>query len=441
MIKNDKGSFLGLLPMLVYLVLSLGTAVILGSAKSVPALVLFAVAIGVCFAMNRELSFNDKIDIFASGAANPNIIVMVLIFLLAGAFTTVSKSMGSVDAVVNFSLSVLPANLIIPGLFVIGSFISLAMGTSVGTVVALGPIAMGIVEKTGLPIPFVIGAVLCGAIFGDNLSIVSDTTIAATRLCGVEMKDKFKVNFLIALPAAILTVVIFAVKAKGLSVNGLEQLEYSVIKIIPYIVVIITALMGLNVFVVLLTGVLLSAAIGFGYGAFTILGFVNVVFQGMMGMANIALIAICIGGIVGTVTYNGGITWILNAIDKKISTRKQATFGIAVLISLCEICTGNNTVAIVTAGPIAKQISDDYDVDPRKTAGILDIFACVFHCNIPYSGVMLVAGGIAGINPLLIIPYVTYTHLLFVCAIVAIVFDLPRLKPMEKSISKDEEVI
>jgi Na+/H+ antiporter NhaC len=432
MSNKNNGSFLALLPILVYLVLSLGTALILGSAKSVPALVLFAVAIGISFSMNRRLSFNDKLDIFAKGAANPNIIVMVLIFLLAGAFTTVSKSVGSVDAVVNFSLNVLPSNLIIPGIFIIGSFISLAMGTSVGTVVALGPIAMGIVEKTGLPVAFVIGAVICGAIFGDNLSIVSDTTIAATRLCQVEMKDKFKVNFLIAFPAAVLTVVIFSLKAKGLTVNGLEHLEYSFIKIVPYLIVIITALMGLNVFVVLLTGILLSAGIGFAYGSFTILEFINITYMGMIGMANIALIAISIGGIVGIVTYNGGITWILNAIDKKISTRKQAAFGIATLISLCEICTGNNTVAIVTAGPIAKQISDDYGVDPRKTAGILDIFACAFHCNIPYSGVMLIAGEIAGINPMLIIPYVTYTHLLFICALVAIAFDLPRLKPIKK---------
>jgi Na+/H+ antiporter NhaC len=429
---KKEGSFLALLPILVYLVLSLGTALLLGSAKSVPALVLFMIAIGVAFAMNKEMDFNAKIDLFASGAANPNIIVMVLIFLLAGAFTTISKGMGSVDAVVNFSLNVLPASWIIPGIFIIGSFISLAMGTSVGTIVALGPIAMGIVEKTGLPVAFVIGAVVCGAIFGDNLSIVSDTTIAATRLMGVEMKDKFKVNFLIALPAALLTIVVFAIKARGLEVVGLETLEYSFVKIIPYIVVIITALMGMNVFVVLLTGIVLSSGIGLFYGAFNLLELSNVAFRGMMGMANIALIAIAIGGIVGIVTYNGGITWILNAIDKKIKTRKQAAFGIATLISLCEICTGNNTVAIVTAGPIAKQVSDDYGVDPRKAAGILDIFACVFHCNIPYSGVMLVASGIAGINPLLIIPYTTYTHILFVCAILAIAFDLPKLKPAKE---------
>lgn len=428
MIKNNKeGSFLALLPIVVYLGLSLGIAVLLGSARAVPPLVLMMIAVGVAFAMNRELSFNEKVDIFAAGSGDPNIIVMVLVFLLAGMFTTVSKAMGGVDSVVNLSLNVVPADLIIPGLFVVGCFISFAMGTSVGTIVALGPIAMGIVEKTGLPAPFVIGAVVSGAIFGDNLSFVSDTTIAATRLSGVEMKDKFRANFLIALPAAILTVIVYAIKAKGLSVVELDILEYSLIKILPYIVVVVTALVGMNVFVVLLTGITLSAVIGFAHGSFTMIECANVLYDGMMGMANVSLIAIAIGGIVGIVKYNGGITWILNAINQRISNRKQAEFGIAALATFCEICTGNNTVAIVTAGPIAKQISDEHGVDPRRTASLLDIFACVFHTNIPYSGNMLSAAGVTGINPLLIIPYTTYSHFLFVAAIIAIATGWPNL--------------
>jgi Na+/H+ antiporter NhaC len=428
--NENQGSSMALLPIIVYLGLSLSISLVLGSAKAVPPLVLMMVAVGVAFAMNRNIGFNTKIDIFARGAGDSNIIVMVLVFLLAGIFTTVSKSMGGVDSVVNLSLTVVPPELMVPGLFVVGCFISFAMGTSVGTIVALGPIAMGICEKTGLPAAFAMGAVVSGAIFGDNLSIISDTTIAATRLCGVEMKDKFKANFLIALPAAILTVFAYIFMSKGISVVELGALEYNIVKVMPYIIVIVTALLGLNVFVVLLTGILLSALVGFYYGSFTLLEFAGIAYDGMMGMANIAFIAILIGGIVGIVTYNGGIAWILNFINKRIKTKKQAEAGIAALATFCEICTGNNTVAIVTAGPIAKQICDEHGVDPRRAASLLDIFACVFHTNIPYSGNMLAAAGVTGLNPLLIIPFTTYSHLLFISAVIAIAIGFPKLKPM-----------
>ncbi len=347
---------------------------------------------------------------------------MVIIFLLAGAFSSVAKAMGGVDSTVNLSLSILPSNLLVAGLFIIGCFISISMGTSVGTIAALAPIALGVAQKTGIPVPLVIGAVVGGAMFGDNLSMISDTTIAAVRTQGCELKDKFKMNFLIVLPAAIATAIILTVVTLGYGNVATQSYEYDIIKVLPYILVLAGALIGVNVFVLLGSGILFAGAVGIFSNSFSILGFIGAISEGLGGMYELSLLVIVVGGVVSLIKFNGGIDYILHFITSKIKSKKGAEFGIAALVSVIDLCTANNTIAIVTAGPLAKDIAEKYDIDPRKTASILDIFSSCWQGVIPYGAQLLTAAGIAGISPVEIIKYLYYPGLMFICGIAAITF-------------------
>ncbi len=415
-----KGNPLALLPLGIFLVLFVGSGVITGDFYKMPALVAFLIAGGVALLFNKKESLETKMNVFCKGAGDTNIILMVIIFLLAGAFSSVAKAMGGVDSTVNLSLSILPSNLLVSGLFIIGCFISISMGTSVGTIAALSPIALGIAQKTGIPVALVIGAVVGGAMFGDNLSMISDTTIAAVRTQGCELKDKFKVNFLIVLPAAIITAVLLTIVTLGYSSTASQTYEYEIIKVLPYILVLTGALLGVNVFALLGSGILFAGTIGLISNSFDLLGLIGAISEGMAGMYELSLLVIVVGGVVSLIKFNGGIDYILYFITSRIKSKKGAEFGIAALVSVIDLCTANNTIAIVTAGPLAKDIADKYDIDPRKTASILDIFSSCWQGVIPYGAQLLTAAGIAGISPVEILRYLYYPGLMFLCGIASI---------------------
>lgn len=431
-----KGNPLALLPLVIFLILFVGSGIITGDFYKMPALVAFLVAGGVALLFNKKESLETKMNVFCKGAGDNNIILMVIIFLLAGAFSSVAKAMGGVDSTVNLSLSILPSNLLVAGLFIIGCFISISMGTSVGTIAALSPIALGIAQKTGMPVPLVIGVVVGGAMFGDNLSMISDTTIAAVRTQGCELKDKFKVNFLIVLPAAIATAILLTLVTLGYKSAGSQTYEYEIIKVLPYILVLTGALLGVNVFALLGGGILFAGIIGLFSKSFDLLGLIGAVSEGMAGMYELSLLVLVVGGVVALIKFNGGIDYILYFITSKIKSKKGAEFGIAALVSVIDLCTANNTIAIVTAGPLAKDIADKYDIDPRKTASILDIFSSCWQGVIPYGAQLLTAAGIAGISPVEILGYLYYPGLMFLCGIASITFSQVVLRK-----SKLEETI
>lgn len=417
-----RGNPLALLPLGAFLVLFVGSGIITGDFYKMPALVAFLIAGGIALLFNKKENLETKMNVFCKGAGDTNIILMVIIFLLAGAFSSVAKAMGGVDSTVNLSLSILPSNLLVAGLFIIGCFISISMGTSVGTIAALAPIAIGVAQKTGIPVPLVIGAVVGGAMFGDNLSMISDTTIAAVRTQGCELKDKFKMNFLIVLPAAIATAIILTVVTLGYENVATQSYEYNIIKVLPYILVLAGALIGVNVFVLLGSGILFAGVVGIFSNSFGILGFIGAISEGLGGMYELSLLVIVVGGVVSLIKFNGGIDYILHFITSKIKSKKGAEFGIAALVSVIDLCTANNTIAIVTAGPLAKDIAEKYDIDPRKTASILDIFSSCWQGVIPYGAQLLTASGIAGISPVEIIKYLYYPGLMFISGIAAITF-------------------
>lgn len=417
---KTKGNVTALLPLAVFLIVYAGTSIIAKDFYAVSVIVPFLISAIVALSMNKKRTFEDKLQDFCKGAGNSNVILMILIFVLAGAFAQVAKAMGAVDSTVNFGLSILPTSILVPGVFIIASFIALSVGTSMGTIVALVPIAVGISEKTGIAVAIVVGAVVSGAMFGDNLSMISDTTIAATRTQGCEMKDKFKMNFKIVLPAAIVTAIVFMILTKGISIQTLGEYEYSFIKILPYIVVLISALMGINVIFILIGGIVFAGAIGLLYGSFDIIGLFTNISAGIQGMSELIIISLLIAGTIELIKNNGGIEYILNKGMKNFKSKRGAELGIAILVSLVDICTANNTIAIVTVGPIAKDISDEFELEPRRVAGIMDMFSCVFQGLIPYGAQLISASGLAMISPFAIIKYSVYPYLMGICALVSI---------------------
>lgn len=420
--KNEKGRAIELLPIGIFLLIFLGSGILTGDFYAMPAIVAFLIALLVAFLQNRKLPFNEKLQVISKGLADENIITMCLIFLCAGGFSGAVTAIGGVESTVNLGLSILPGNVAVVGLFVIGCFISVSMGTSMGTISALAPIAVGISEKTGYSMALCIGAVLCGAMFGDNLSMISDTTIAAVKTQGCEMRDKFKENFFIVLPAAVITIILFFIITKNGQFVMEKELPYDLVKVVPYVLVLVGALIGLNVFVVLVGGILASLLIGIFTGSIMWQEMFSVVGNGVVGMYDITVISIVVACIVSLVREYGGITFVLNLIRRHIKTSKGAEMGIAGLALLVDACTANNTVAIVMAGPIAKDISDEFDVSPRRAASLLDIFSSVGQGIIPYGAQLLSAATLTGITPFEIIPYVYYPALMAVSAFCFILF-------------------
>lgn len=420
--KENKGRAIALLPIGVFLIIFLGAGIVFEDFYAMPAIVAFLIALFVAFLQNKELSFNKKIEVIAKGVGEENIITMSLIFLCAGGFSGAVTAAGGVDSTVNLGLSLIPAHFAVAGLFLIGCFISVSMGTSMGTIAALAPIAVGISEKTGFALSICIGAVVCGAMFGDNLSMISDTTIAAVKTQGCEMKDKFKANFFIVLPAAIITVLIFWLATRNMSFQLEGNLNYSLWEVLPYMVVLLGALIGINVFVVLISGIVISLIVGVSMGHIALSEMFQVVGSGVTSMYDITVISIIVACIVSLVKEHGGIQFILNLIKSNINGRRGAEFGIALLALFVDACTANNTVAIVMTGPIAKEISEEFDVDPRRSASLLDMFTSVGQGIIPYGAQLLSAATLTGLTPLQIIPNLYYPLLMGVCGILAIIF-------------------
>jgi Na+/H+ antiporter NhaC len=424
---NKKRSGKALIPFLIFIIVYMGTGLILQAQGvdmafyQLPAPVAALIAIIFAFFMFKG-SIDDKFNTFIKGCGDENIIIMCIIYILAGAFSAVSKSMGAVDSTVNFALSLIPAQFITPGIFIISCFISLSTGTSVGTIVAVGPIAVGLAERGGLSMPLVIAALIGGAMFGDNLSVISDTTISATRTQNVDMRDKFRLNIKMALPAAILTVILLIIFGKPVETVTYEDTSYNIIKMLPYILVLVSALMGVNVFVVLTAGILCSGIIGMIFGDFTLLALGQEIYNGFTGMFEIFLLSMLIGGLAKMVADEGGIQWLLDKIRGSIKGRKSAEIGIAALVSLTDAATANNTVAIIIDGPIAKEICNEYKVDPRRSASLLDSFSCVMQGLIPYGAQMLIAVGFTNgaVSPFEVIPLLWYQLLLGVFAIISI---------------------
>ncbi len=420
--SSEKGSAAALLPIGVFLVIFLGFGIITGDFYAMPAIVAFLIALAVAMVQNRGVSFDKKIEIMAKGVGDSNIVTMCLIFLCAGAFSGSVTAAGGVESTVNLGLSVLPASFAVPGLFVIACFISLSMGTSMGTIAALAPIAMGISQKADIPMAVCIGAVMCGAMFGDNLSMISDTTIAAVKTQGCNMKDKFRENFFIVLPAAVITIAIFFLLTVGGQGAVEGDLSYNIFKVIPYILVLVGALVGLNVFIVLIGGTVVSVVVGLATGTILPTEIFTAIGGGVTGMYDITVISVIVACILGLVRENGGIRFILYKIKSKIKTSRGAEFGIAGLSLLIDCCTANNTVAIVMAGPIAKDIAEEYGVSSRRSASLLDIFSSVGQGIIPYGAQLLSAATLTALTPFDIIPFLFYPMLMAISAVCFILF-------------------
>jgi Na+/H+ antiporter NhaC len=351
--------------------------------------------------------------------------LMFWIFVLASAFASTAKSMGAIDTTVNVILNISSGYMLMGSVFIVSCLISLFIGTSVGTIVSIAPIAVGISTRAGIPLPLMLGIVVGGSFFGDNLSFISDTTVVATRTQGCRMSDKFKVNFLIVLPAAIITFILYMFLGHDVTVpNTVTSIQW--MKMLPYLVVLTTAIMGVNVLICLSAGTLLTGIVGIAYGDFNVFGWFSSMGNGIVSMGELIIITMLAGGLLEVIKHNGGIDYIINLITRHIKGKCGAELSIAGLVTLTNICTANNTVAIITVGPIARKITEKFNLDNRKSASILDTFSCVAQSIIPYGAQILMAAGLASINPVSIVPYLYYPYLMGICALLAIFLRIPR---------------
>lgn len=426
--KNNKGSFWGLVPLVVFLIVYFAMGLGSGSFDNFPLLIgIFlasAIALFVKSPCAEKKTFEEKVTMFCTGGGENTLILMVIIYMLAGAFYGVAGGMHATDTVTNIGISVLPAKMILPGLFIIGCVLSFSMGTSMGTVSALMPIAIDIAGKTGVSLALVSGIVVGGAMFGDNLSFISDTTIAATTTQNIGMREKFKANITMVLPAFIITIVVLAlypIDATQIVASG--QINY--VNLIPYVAIIALSMAGVHVIPAMTISVLSGMVIGIIHGDFTMVQSFGVVHNGMMGMQDMAVIAVFVGGLVALMKYLGGIDWLLANLSKGTKTRKGAELSIAALVSMVDVATTNNTISIIAVGPIAKDISEEYGIAPQRTASILDLFSSAFNGLTPYAGQLLTAGALAGISPVTIMPYVWYSILMIVFGVIFILIGKP----------------
>lgn len=420
-----KKGLLALSPLLVFILLYLVTSIIARDFYKVPITVAFMVSSIYAVIVSRGLPLKKRIDIFSSGAGTSQMMLMIWIFILAGAFANSAKVMGAIDATVNLSLMLLPANMLLAGLFLAACFISLSIGTSVGTIVALVPITAGISDHIGMSLPMIVAVVVGGSFFGDNLSFISDTTIVATSTQECRLSDKFRVNSFIVMPVAVVMLIIYIFMGIGTQLeNKIGDIDF--ISVIPYLVVLITAILGMNVMAVLTIGLLLTGIIGLLHGTFDFYGWMQAMGNGIMGMGELIIITIMAGGMLELIKYNGGIDYIINMMTRHVNSKRGAELSIAALVSLVNICTANNTVAILTVGGIAKKIGDRFGVDSRKCASILDTFSCMMQGIIPYGAQLLMAGGLAALNPISIIPYLYYPFLLGIMALGSILVRYPK---------------
>lgn len=421
----NKPNGWALMPLVVFLCLYLVISLIVNDFYKVPITVAFLVASVYAVAATKGLSLNDRILQYSQGAANKNIMLMIWVFILAGAFAHSAKAMGAIDATVNLTLMLLPDNLLLTGIFIASCFISLSIGTSVGTIVALVPVATGIASKTGVDMAFMTALVVGGAFFGDNLSFISDTTIAATRTQGCLMKDKFRVNSMIAIPAALLVCIYYIIYGMHIeTVNEVQQIEWG--KVLPYLIVLGTAVIGVNVVLVLLLGLISTGVIGMIYGQFDLFSWFGAMGSGITGMGELIVITLMAGGMLELIRFNGGIDYVLHCLTLRVKSKRAAELGIAALVSFANVCTANNTIAIITVGPLASNIAEQFRIDKRKSASLLDIFSCVVQGLIPYGAQMLFAAELAGLSPINIMEYLYYPMVLGGVALLSILFRYPR---------------
>ncbi len=425
-----KGNPIALLPFLVFIVIYLGSGIFLNQQGvemafyQFPSVAAMFIAVLVAFFITKG-TIHERFKIFSSGIANEDVITMLMIYLLAGAFSSVATAMGGLESTIHLSLNYIPTKFLAAGLFLIAGFMGTATGSSMGTISAIVPIAVGMANKSGISTTLMLGACISGAMFGDNLSIISDTTIAATKSQGVQMSDKFKINILIALPAALLTFLYFLFFSKPETIPAIEQLNFSFIRIVPYILVLGLAICGMNVFFVLTIGIFSAGTIGIFTNSISIFTFAQSIYSGFTNMNEVFFLTLLCTGMSALVSHNGGITWLIYTLKKFIKGNKSAQLGIISLVSLADCATANNTVAIVISGKIAKDISKEYYIDPRKTASLLDIFSCVIQGIIPYGAQLLVASSLASahglmIAPIEIIPNITYCFILAIFGILSI---------------------
>ena len=426
--KKGKGS--ALLPFLLFIVIYLGAGLYF-QAQGVemafyqfPSVTAMFIALLLAFCQGKG-TIDQKFTVFAKGAANENVLTMLMIYILAGAFSTVASAMGGVDATVNLGLSVIPVHFLAAGVFVISAFMGTATGTSMGTISAIVPIAVGVAEKGVVSLPQFQRACVVGALVGDNLYMHSDTTIAATRTQGCQLRDKFRVNFLIALPAAIITIIVLLVVGRPETVTEMGNLSFNVIKVIPYLAVLVLALIGMNVFLVLTIGIFAAGIIGLALGDLDIPLFAQSIWNGFTGMNEVFFLSLFCGGMSEMIAHNGGITWLIEKLGRMMKGNKSAQVGVAALVSLADCATANNTVAIIVSGPMAKNMSRIHKVDPRRTASLLDVFSCVLQGMIPWGAQLLTAASLTTIygvtmNPIDILPYMWYCWILAAVGILSI---------------------
>lgn len=412
-------------PLLVFIVLYLVTSIVARDFYKVPITVAFMVASIYAVASSGKMPLQKRIESYSRGAASGNLMMMLWIFVLAGAFANAAKEMGCIDATVNLTLHLLPAEMLLAGVFLAACFISLSIGTSVGTIVALVPIAAGLANGTGMSTALMTAIVVGGAFFGDNLSFISDTTIAATQTQGCRLSDKFRVNLFIAAPAALIIFIVYLLMGENIQIP--KQIpDFEFLKVFPYLIVLAVAVFGMNVMAVLTIGILLTGIIGLIGGSFDVYGWFGAMGDGIKGMGELIIITMMAGGLLEIIRMNGGIDYIIKKLTAHVNGRRGAELAIAALVTLTNVCTANNTVAIITVGGIAKQIGDRYGVDNRKCASILDTFSCFTQGIIPYGAQMLIAAGLAELNPIEILPYLYYPLVLGLMALAAIIFRFPK---------------
>ena len=420
-----KKGLIALSPLAVFIVLYLVTSIIARDFYKVPITVAFMAASMYAVIISGGIPLRKRIDIYSKGAATGQMMLMIWIFILAGAFAHTAKTMGAIDATVNFALTLLPGNMLLAGLFLAACFISISVGTSVGTIVALTPIAAGIAEQTDTSIALMTAVVVGGSFFGDNLSFISDTTIVATSTQGCKLSDKFRVNSFIVIPAAI--VILFVYVFMGTGIESPQHIpDVAFMKVVPYLVVLATAIFGMNVMAVLSLGIIMTGIIGIADGSFDVFGWFGAMGDGIKGMGELIIITMMAGGLLEIIKHNGGIDFIINRLTRHISSKRGAELAVAGLVSFVNLCTANNTVAIITVGGIAKQIGDRFGVDNRKCASILDTFSCTMQGIIPYGAQLLMAAGLAQLNPISILPYLYYPLAIGLAALLSILLRYPK---------------
>ena len=412
-------------PLMVFIGLYLVTSIVAGDFYKVPITVAFMAASVYAVIVSGGRPLRHRIDTFSKGASTPQMMLMIWIFVLAGAFANSAKAMGAIDATVNLTLALLPPQMLMAGLFLAACFISLSIGTSVGTIVALTPIAAGVAAQTGASVPMLTAVVVGGSFFGDNLSFISDTTIAATQTQGCKLSDKFRVNFFIVMPAALAILVVYVIM--GMEMESAPAIsDIRLLKVLPYLVVLVCAVFGMNVMAVLTLGLVLTGIIGICDGSYDLYGWFSAMGEGILGMGELIIITMMAGGLLEIIRQQGGIDFIISRLTRRVSGKRGAELSIAALVSMVNVCTANNTVAILTVGGIAKHIGDKFGLDNRKCASLLDTFSCFAQGLIPYGAQMLMAAGLAELNPIAILPYLYYPFALGAVALLAIVLRYPR---------------